>query len=191
MIDANTAASTAFWCEDMTFSALNRGVEAADIDQGCAHSTGFQANHFEPCLLQPLRQVLRQSAVESSCIRMSRHALISLFLLRCLTEGGRDMKNSPKFWPMISALTISLAGIAAGGMAEGATHLSATQCRDLAAIKNHAPVTQERNQSELAALRKAGYDPSRFDPHYPKNLQAAQHQVDRWYQAECPQARHN
>lgn len=69
------------------------------------------------------------------------------------------MKNSPKIWPMISALTISLAGMAAGDIADGATHLSATACRDLAAIKHHAPVTQERNRSELAALRKAGYDP--------------------------------
>src|SRR5579862_8199374 len=101
------------------------------------------------------------------------------------------MKNSPKIWSMISALTISLAGSAAGSMAEGATHLSATQCRDLAALKNHAPITPERNRSELAALRKAGYDPSRFDPHYPRNLQAAQRQVDHWYQAECPQAQHN
>ena len=100
------------------------------------------------------------------------------------------MKNSPKIWPVISALTISLAGSPAGGMAaEGATHLSATQCSDLAALKNNEPLTPERNRSELAALRKAGYDPKRFDPHYPKNLQAAQSQVDRWYQAECPQAR--
>jgi hypothetical protein len=112
-------------------------------------------------------------------------------LARSDAEGRRDMKNSPKIGPMISALTISLAGMAAGGMAEGATHLSAKQCRDLAAIKNHAPVTQELNQSVLAALRTAGYDPRRFDPHYPKNLHAAQHQVDRWYQAECPQAQLN
>jgi hypothetical protein len=118
-------------------------------------------------------------------------ALVSLLVLRCLTEGGRDMKNSPKIWPIIFAVTISLADIAAGGTAEGATHLSEKECRDLAAIKNHAPVTRERNHSEMAALRKAGYDPKRFDPHYPKNLHAAQHQVDRWYQAECPQAQHN
>jgi len=116
-------------------------------------------------------------------------ALVSLFVLRCFTERGRDMKNSPMIWPMISALTIALAGSPAGGMAEGATHLSATQCRDLAALKNNEPITPERNRSELAALRKAGYDPKRFDPHYPNNLQAAQRQVDRWYQAECPQAR--
>jgi hypothetical protein len=75
-------------------------------------------------------------------------------------------------------------------MPEGATHLSATQCRDLAAIRNNAPATLERNQSELAALEAAGYNPSRFfDPYYPDDLQAAQRQVDRWYQAECPQAR--
>ncbi|MBC8743052.1 DUF4148 domain-containing protein, partial [Paraburkholderia sp. UCT31] len=37
------------------------------------------------------------------------------------------------------------------------------------------PPTPERSRSELAALRKAGYDPSPwFDPHYPEDPQAAQ-----------------
>ncbi|MGF6609405.1 hypothetical protein OKW45_004327 [Paraburkholderia sp. WSM4175] len=71
------------------------------------------------------------------------------------------MKNSPKIWPMVSALTISLAGSAAGGIAEGATHQSATECHDLAALKHHAPITPERNRSELAALRKAGVRPKK------------------------------
>jgi hypothetical protein len=74
-------------------------------------------------------------------------------------------------------------------MPQGETHLSPTQCRDLAALRNNAPVTPERNRSELAALEEAGYDPSRFfDPFYPDDLQAAQRQVDRWFQAECEQA---
>jgi len=103
------------------------------------------------------------------------------------------MKNSLITLPMLLAITFPFAGCVTGASTtpEGSPHLSAKQCSDLAALKNNGASTPERNQSELAALRKAGYDPSRFDPHYPKNLQAAQHQVDRWYQAECPQARHN
>jgi hypothetical protein len=98
------------------------------------------------------------------------------------------MKHSPKIWPMISALTFSLAGCAASGTPEGAAHLSPTECRDLAARRSNAPVTPERNRSELAALEKAGYDPFRsFDPYYPDDLQAAQRQVDRWYQTDCQQ----
>jgi len=96
------------------------------------------------------------------------------------------MKNSRKIWPIWSALMISLAGCAAGGTSADGRHLSETQCGDLTALKNNAPPTRERNRSELAALRAAGYDPSRFyDPYYPDDLQAAQRQVDRWYQAEC------
>ncbi|KDR37561.1 hypothetical protein BG61_14125 [Caballeronia glathei] len=86
-------------------------------------------------------------------------------------------------------MTFSLAGCAAGGMPEGAAHLSATECRDLAACKTNAPITPECNRSELAALEKAGYDPfASFDPNYPEDLQAAQRQVERWYQADCQQA---
>ena len=90
---------------------------------------------------------------------------------------------------MFAALALLLAGCAAGGVQQNAAHLSAVQCRDLAAIRNNAPPTAELNRSELAALRKAGYDPSRwFDPYYPEDLHAAQRQVDRWFQAECQQA---
>jgi hypothetical protein len=101
------------------------------------------------------------------------------------------MKNPPKIGPILSALVLSLAGCATGGAQDGArTHLSATQCRDLTAIRNNAPVTRERNLSELAALEQAGYQPAwRFDPYYPDDLQKAQRQVDRWYQEECQQAR--
>ena len=89
----------------------------------------------------------------------------------------------------LAALTLLLAGCAAGGMPGGATHLSANQCRDLTELRNNAPLNRERNLSELAALRQAGYDPSRwFDPYYPEDLQAAQAQVDRWYHDECQQA---
>ncbi|MDH6148545.1 MULTISPECIES: DUF4148 domain-containing protein [Paraburkholderia] len=99
------------------------------------------------------------------------------------------MKNSPRTWPALPALILSLAGCAAGGISQSLPPLSAAQCRDPAALRNNAPPTPERSRSELAALRKAGYDPSPwFDPHYPEDLQAAQRQVDRWYQAECQQA---
>jgi hypothetical protein len=47
----------------------------------------------------------------------------------------------------------------------------------------------KQHQSELAALRKAGYNPSLWDdPYYPEDLQAAQRLVDRWYQSECQHA---
>ncbi|SAK80839.1 hypothetical protein AWB76_05465 [Caballeronia temeraria] len=93
---------------------------------------------------------------------------------------------------IISALAVALAGCATGASQQGATNLSAAQCRDLTALRNHAPMTRERNLSELAALERAGYDPSKFyDPYYPDDLHAAQRQVDRWYQAECTEARMN
>lgn len=100
------------------------------------------------------------------------------------------MKNPSKNWPMLSALAFLLAGCATGGMQEGAgTHLSPAQCRDLTALRNHAPLTHERNISELAALEEAGYHPALgMDLYYPSDLQMAQSQVDRWYQAECQQA---
>jgi hypothetical protein len=46
-----------------------------------------------------------------------------------------------------------------------------------------------QHQSELSALRKAGYDPSPWydDPYYPDDLQAAQRLVDYWFQTECQQ----
>jgi hypothetical protein len=96
------------------------------------------------------------------------------------------MKNFRLSASILFASAIALAGCAAGGAQQSATNLSAAQCRDLAALKNNAPATRERTGSELAALRKAGYDPSRwFDPYYPEDLQAAQRQVDRWFAAEC------
>jgi hypothetical protein len=107
-----------------------------------------------------------------------------------LTEGRRDMKHSLTMLPMLLASAFALVGCVTGGTTtpEGGAHLSAAQCSDLAALKSGS-ATPERNRSELAALRAAGYDPLRFDPYYPSNLEAAQRQVDRWYQQECPQAR--
>ena len=99
------------------------------------------------------------------------------------------MKNLPTIWTLLPALVLSLAGCASGGISQSSTPLTAAQCRDLTALRNNAPPTFERNQSELAVLRKAGYDPSPwFDPYYPEDLQAAQRQVDRWYREQCQQA---
>ena len=99
------------------------------------------------------------------------------------------MKNSRKAWPMLPVVVLLLAACAAGGRpADTGTHLSATECRDLTEIRNKAPVSRERNMSELAALEKAGYQPGWFfDPYYPADLEAAQRQVDIWYRTECPQ----
>lgn len=99
------------------------------------------------------------------------------------------MKNQLRKCLMFSPLLIVFAGCTAGGTQQSAAHLSALQCSDLAALRNNAPPTPERSRSELAALRKAGYDPSRwFDPYYPDDLQAAQRQVDHWFQTECQPA---
>lgn len=68
-------------------------------------------------------------------------------------------------------------------------HLSPTECHDLAALRSNASPKMAQHQSELAALRKAGYDPSPWydDPYYPDDLQAAQRLVDYWFQTECQQ----
>jgi hypothetical protein len=110
----------------------------------------------------------------------------------CFIGGKRKMKNANKAWPMLPALVLLLAACATGGIQAGTgTHLSAVQCRDLTEIRNKAPVTHERNMSEVAALEKAGYHPGSFndDPYYPADLEAAQRQVDIWYETECPQTK--
>ncbi len=98
------------------------------------------------------------------------------------------MNSSLKTRPMLCALALCLAGCTMGGMPPGAprAHLTPTQCSDLTALRNHAPLTRKRNASELAALEEAGYRPSLFfDPYYPEDLQVAQQRVDYWYQTEC------
>jgi hypothetical protein len=66
-------------------------------------------------------------------------------------------------------------------------YLSDAECRDLTAIRTNPNPTLAQHQTEMAALRKAGYDPSPFydDPYYPDDLQAAQRLLDFWYRAEC------
>jgi hypothetical protein len=100
-------------------------------------------------------------------------------------------QNVAGFCPTFALLALLLTGCAATGAPEGGTqsgtHLSPTECRDLAAIGSHAPPTKAQRESELSALRKAGYSPSPWDdPYYPDDLQAAQRLVDHWFATECP-----
>lgn len=103
------------------------------------------------------------------------------------------MENLLRSRLTLTALALLLAGCVAGvagGMPQSGRHLSPTECRDLAALRSNAPPTMAEHQSELAALRKAGYDPSPWndDPYYPDDLQAAQRLVDYWFQTECQQS---
>ena len=100
------------------------------------------------------------------------------------------MDKPPRIRAMLPALVFLLTGCAGGGMPASGPYLSPSECRDLAALRSNAPPTMAQHQSELAALRKAGYDPSPwYDPYYPEDLQAAQRQVDLWFQTECRQLR--
>jgi hypothetical protein len=74
VIDAHKAASTAFWGENMTLCALNRGVAAAIIDQGSVHPTCFQANYSDPAGCSFYVRYCVSVPVGSKCIRTSRHA---------------------------------------------------------------------------------------------------------------------
>ena len=100
------------------------------------------------------------------------------------------MENLPRNRSTLAALVLLLAGCATAGAPQSGPHLSPTECRDLAEMKNNAPRTKSQRHSELSALRKAGYNPSPWhdDPHYPANLHAAQRQVDHWFETECKQA---
>ncbi|MGF6543481.1 DUF4148 domain-containing protein [Paraburkholderia youngii] len=97
------------------------------------------------------------------------------------------MTKSLKTGLTLPAVVLLLAGCVVGGMPYTGRHLSPAECRDLASLKTNAPPTLAQHQNELAALRKAGYDPSPWndDPYYPDDLQEAQRLVDYWFQAEC------
>jgi hypothetical protein len=99
------------------------------------------------------------------------------------------MRKAPGPRSLLPALVLLLAGCAADGTPYDGSHLSPTECRDLAALRTNAPPTMAQHHSELAALRKAGYNPSPWndDPYYPDDLQAAQRLVDYWFQTECQQ----
>lgn len=96
------------------------------------------------------------------------------------------MEGLPKIRLMLAALALLLTGCTTGGVPPSGPHLSPTECRDLAALKLNAPPTMAQHTSELAALRKAGYNPSPWnDPYYPEDLEAAQRLVDHWFDTEC------
>ncbi|SEJ13974.1 DUF4148 domain-containing protein [Paraburkholderia diazotrophica] len=99
------------------------------------------------------------------------------------------MESLPGYRATLTAWVLLLAGCAAGGVPQSGPHLSPTECRDLAALRSNAPPTAAQHQSELAALRKAGYNPSPWndDPKFPEDLHAAQRLVDHWFETECQQ----
>lgn len=99
------------------------------------------------------------------------------------------MDSLPRNCPTFAALVLLLTACAGGGVPQNGPHLSPAECLDLAALKSNPSPTKAQRQSELSALRKAGYDPSPWndDPNYPDDLQAAQRLVDHWFQTECQQ----
>ena len=100
------------------------------------------------------------------------------------------MENLSRNRSTLAVLVLLLTGCAASGVQQSGPHLSPTECRDIAALRSNAPPTLAQHQSEVAALRKAGYDPSPWDdPYYPDDLQAAQRLVDLWFDTECQQFR--
>jgi hypothetical protein len=90
-------------------------------------------------------------------------------------------------WWVGSTIALLLTGcVTSGSPLPPGRYLSDSECRDLTALKSNTSPTFGENQSELSALRKAGYDPSPwYDPYYPEDLQVAQQRVDYWYQTEC------
>jgi hypothetical protein len=99
------------------------------------------------------------------------------------------MENLSRHRSTLTALALLLAGCATGGVPQSGPHLSPTECDDLAALRSNAPPTKAQHQSELAALRKAGYNPSPWndDPNFPEDLHAAQRLVDHWFETDCQQ----
>jgi hypothetical protein len=97
------------------------------------------------------------------------------------------MENFLRNRSTLFALVFLLAGCAAGGAPQSGPHLSPTECRDLIALRSNPSPTKEQRQSELTALRKAGYNPSPWndDPKFPENLHEAQRLVDHWVATEC------
>jgi hypothetical protein len=89
------------------------------------------------------------------------------------------------FWACAAALF--LGACATAPPPPPGRYLSDAECRDLTALRTNSNPTLAQHQTEMAALRKAGYDPSPFydDPYYPDDLQAAQRLLDWWYRTEC------
>ena len=99
------------------------------------------------------------------------------------------MESFPRNRSTLTVLALLLTGCVAAGAPQSGPHLSPTECRDLTALRSNASPTKAQRQSELSALRKAGYDPSPWndDPNYPDDLHAAQRLVDQWFKTDCQQ----
>lgn len=99
------------------------------------------------------------------------------------------METLPRKCLTLAGLALLLTGCAAAGAPQSGPHLSPTECSDLAALRSNPSPSKAQRQSELSALRKAGYNPSPWsdDPNYPDDLNAAQRLVDHWFQTDCQQ----
>ena len=97
------------------------------------------------------------------------------------------MDKTAKVLLLSLAIASLLGGCVVGERPPPGRHLTATECRDLGALRAGGNTTLAEHQAEVGVLRKAGYDPSPFwdDPYYPDDLQNAQRLEDYWFRTEC------
>jgi Domain of unknown function (DUF4148) len=88
------------------------------------------------------------------------------------------MKRSVK---VAASLVLLLGSVSA--MAD--SHLTAEQCNDYPFRPVEGHVTHAQLVQELAELESVGYEPDRWDPYYPNDLQAAQARLHAKYLADC------
>ena len=88
------------------------------------------------------------------------------------------MKRSVK---VAASLVLLLGSVSA--MAD--SHLTAEQCNDYPFKPVEGRVTHAQLVQELAELESVGYEPDRWDPYYPNDLQAAQARLHAKYLADC------
>jgi Domain of unknown function (DUF4148) len=88
------------------------------------------------------------------------------------------MKRSVK---VAASLVLLLGSVSA--MAD--SHLTAEQCNDYPFKPVEGHVTHAQLVQELAELESVGYEPDRWDPYYPNDLQAAQARLHAKYLADC------
>jgi len=75
------------------------------------------------------------------------------------------MENFPRYRSTLTAFALLLAGCAAGSVPQSGQHWRTTECCDLTALRSNAPPTKAQHQSGLAALRRAGDNPSPWNDH--------------------------